>query len=116
MSVANGQRHFLDLDSARAARAEVTRETFGFKLGGEEFAVLPTMDWPIEATALLAQGDLNQAIGLLLVGGSESEARLRQLGATMGDLKDLFDAVGEWSGVENLGNSLAPRPPASTPT
>jgi hypothetical protein len=105
-----------DLDAARAARAEATRETFPFVFGGESYAVKPTDEWSLDAAALLSEGDLAAAIPLLLEGGAEAFAKLRADGANLGDLRTLFEEVGRWAGVGSLPNSSPPRPPASIPT
>jgi hypothetical protein len=81
----NGARRVpLDLDAARAARAEATRETFAFTLAGEPFEVRPTDEWPLESQVRLAEGDLVAAVPQLLVGEEETWRRLVELGATVG--------------------------------
>lgn len=112
----NGSRPFFDADAARAARAEATKEVFVFRLGGEDFSILPAADWPLEAQAFLSDGDLVHALPLLLEGGEEACAALMSLGATIGDLNAIFEEVGRWAGTGGLPNSSPPRLPASTQT
>lgn len=117
MTAGNGSRRApLDLDAARAARAEAEGETFPFTFCGEEYAVRPTMTWPLESQNRLAEGDLIRAVPDLLVGGEESYRALCEAGATVGDLTALFQEVGVWAGMEGLPNSPAPPLPATTRT
>jgi hypothetical protein len=105
-----------DLDAARAARAEATRETFPFVFGGDRYEVKPTDEWSLDTAALLSEGDVAAAVPLLLEGGDEAFAKLRANGANLGDLRVLFEEVGRWAGVGGLPNSSPPQPPASIPT
>jgi hypothetical protein len=112
----NGARKPLDLDAARSARAEAVEETFPFVLGGEEFELMPQNDWPAEVTDFLMAGDLRQAFTLIVVGGTETVQRFMLHRPTLGDYRELFNAVGDWQGVGGLPNSLPLPQPAGTPT
>ena len=81
----------LDLDAARAARAEKDRRPRVIKLGGEEFTVPARC--PIDALEEVAEGNLRECLRLLL--GDEQYARFM---AHRPDDLD-FRAIGEMYGV-----------------
>lgn len=86
-----------DLDAARAARREAVGEPFPFTFGGENFTLPPSKEWPLEATDFLADGHIGPAMKVLL--GDRQWATFSALGATVGDLKDLFSALSNWTGL-----------------
>jgi hypothetical protein len=111
---ANGRARF-DLDAAAAsALAEAKPVPFAFTFKGQEFEVPAAVLWPLEAQALIAKGELDRALTMLL--GAESYDRLIVAGITVGELTVLFEAVGEAAGVGGLGNLSAPAARVSTPT
>ena len=105
MAVKTGIRNVIDLDARRAQRAEAREEDFTVKLGGEEFTFPPITEWPVELTELLQKGELMDALRLLL--SDEQSPRFIAQHPTMGDLNDLFEALGNRAGVGGLGNSSA---------
>jgi len=95
----------IDLDARRAQRREAAREPFSAKLGGETFWFPAVDEWPIAVTDHLKDGDLTGALRLLI---SEDDAeRFFAQRPTMADVADLFEALGNQSGVGGLGNSSA---------
>lgn len=85
-----------DLDAARAARREAVGESFPFTFGGVGFTLPPSKEWPLEATDLLADGQIGGAMKVLL---GDQWATFSAQGATVGDLKDLFSALSAWTGL-----------------
>ncbi len=109
-------RRPFDLDAAtKAAKAEATGEVFEFTFRGESFAVQRLDDWPLQAQAALATGELGTAMRMLLTEPGRWDVLLATR-PTLGDLRVLFEAVGEWAGVGGLGNSAAPQQLVSTLT
>lgn len=103
-----------DLNAARmAAQMEAGQEPFRFAFGTDEFTIPSMTDWPLEVEMKLSDGALTAAMAELL--GDQMDAFVANK-PTFGDLRLLFEQVGVWAGVENLGNSPAPRRPASTQT
>lgn len=85
-----------DLDAARAARREAVGEPFPFTFGGDNFSLPPSREWPIEATDLIAEGQIGRAMKVLL---ADQWLTFSALGATVGDLRDLFSALSSWTGL-----------------
>jgi hypothetical protein len=111
----NGQRKRFDLDAASAAAlAESKPVPFAFSYKGQDYEVPAAVHWPLEAQALIAAGEIAQALTMLL--GGEVYGQLVAAGMTVGELTVLFEAVGEAAGVGGLGNSLPSVQPASSPT
>ena len=111
----NGHRGKFDLDKASAAAlAESKPVPFQFTYKGADYEVPAAVLWPLEAQALIAQGEIAQALTMLL--GAENYALLVAAGMTVGELTTLFEAVGEAAGVGGLGNSSPPAPVVSIPT
>ena len=103
LSAAAAGSRTIDLDARRAQRAEAAREPFVAKLGGETFEFPAVDQWPITVTDLLKDGDLSGALRIML---DEKDAeRFFAQRPTMADISDLFDALGNQSGVGGLGNS-----------
>ena len=86
-----------DLDAARAARREAAGESFAFTFGGGNFTLPPTREWPVQATDLLAVGQVGPAMKVLL---GDQWPEFAALGATVGDLTDLFSALSAWGGLK----------------
>lgn len=95
----------VDLDARRAQRAETAAANTVVRLGGERFSFPPVTEWPVELTDALTKGDLLAALKLLL--SDEELPRFLAQRPTMGDLNDLFEALGKRSGVGDLGNGSA---------
>lgn len=103
-----------DLAAYRAAQAEADRETFDFTLG-EATVRFPSMeDWPMSSQNLIADGKLEEAIAKVL--GEDQMVVFRSFDLTWGELRRLFDRLGEWSGFTTGLSSPPPAAPASTPT
>ena len=105
----NGQPFDLDL-AAKAARAEANPVPFQFTYRGQAYQVPPAIDWPLQAQALIGEGELEQALVMLM--GQEVYDGLVAQGITMGELSALFEAVGEQATGGGLGNSSGPAKPA----
>jgi hypothetical protein len=104
-----------DLVAARAAAREADgAEGFDFILGDEKFHMPGMGEISLEAQEILAEGDI--ARGARMVLGDDDYQRLKAAGATVGDIKILFDELSRISGTGDLGNSDASAPPASTQT
>ena len=109
-ALSNGQQQTFDLNKARAAaRAEAKAEHFPFVFGPDdrEFHALPMNDWPLGMAVFLSEGNLIEAIRLVLAEGEFTD--FLACTPTFGDLNLLFGAIGEWAGVGGLGN-LSPPP------
>lgn len=113
-AVQNGHG-LLDLGTAAAAAAtEAEQQPFSFTYKGEEYTIPAGRDWPVAAVGSLAAGELNEALPLLL--GVEEYDRLMAAGLTTGELRFLFDQVGQAAGFPSLPNSPLPARPSSTRT
>ena len=113
----NGSVDF-DLDAARKSAADgATREAvkapFRFRLGGQTFTVPPMTEWPIQFETFLSAGQLSAAMQELL--GDEQMAEFATHRPTFGDLQALMERIGDWAGVDGLGNSKPPQRRAPTP-
>jgi hypothetical protein len=97
----------LNLDAARAQRAEARKETYRIQFGNELFDFPGVQDWPIELTSVLQSGDMVAAIKLMLP--DEDAERFLAHKPTLGDMNELFEALGKASGVGGLGNSQGSR-------
>ena len=109
----NGQPFDLDL-AAKAAKAEANPVPFQFTYKGQAYQVPPAVDWPLQAQALIGEGELEQALVMLM--GQDTYNGLLAQGITMGELSTLFSAVGEQAVGGGLGNLPGLAKPASTPT
>lgn len=98
-------RPLVDLDARRAQRAEANPQNTTVRLGGETFDFPPMTEWPVELVDVLSRGELANALRLLL--SDDDAERFFAQRPTMGDLNDLFDALGKRAGVGGLGNSGA---------
>lgn len=94
----------INLDAARAQRAEAEGTRHTVQLGGELFMFPGVSEWPVQITRALADGDLVEAVMYLLFSPEDQERFMRHR-PTMGDLNELFDALGKASGIGGLGNS-----------
>lgn len=114
MTSRNGHGRF-NLDAAaEAAAAEGDAEPFPFCYKGANYEVPPATRWPLRAQMLLGEGELAQALALLI--GATQVQRLSDAGITVGELNLLFEAIGKAAGVENLPNSPGPALAGSTQT
>lgn len=89
-----------DLDAAAAARREAAGEPFRFVWQGEEYAMLPATEWPVTISDRMAKGEMTDAVRLLLAADAD---RFLATDPTMGDIKDLMEAVAKFSGLGSLG-------------
>jgi hypothetical protein len=104
-----------DLDQAAAAAAATQEaDPFAFTYHGVTYEVPPSTAWPLQTQALIGQGELGDALVLLL--GQEQFDQLCAAGITMGEINVLFTAVGEAAGMGGLPNSRQPAQPGSTQT
>lgn len=116
MASPNGRR--LNLDALRKQRAaaavESARERYPFTFGGREFSLAPADDWPANAKALLANGDLAEVLDAVLDDPAAFWAVEPR--PTVADVNELIAAWGEWAGVGDLGESVGSPPRVSSPT
>lgn len=102
-----GEITFVDLDEARAARAELNPAK-GIILGGEEFLLRPEV--PAEMLELLTVGRILDALATLLLDPDGDRERLRATMPTERDIEAILALYGT-----RLGESSASvRPSAST--
>lgn len=93
-----------DLTAARAARRESsTKDPFVFSWDGQEHTVMPSKEWPVEAVTLLTEGQVAEALQIIL--GDEVWETLD--GITIGDVEALFNALSDHEGL--LAGNLSPR-------
>jgi len=92
----------LDLDAARAARAEATREPKTFTLGGETFS-LP-VEFPMSVAALWAENDYDGGMRRLLADAYE---RFAALDISAEDVTALVQGMAEMYGFNAPGESPA---------
>lgn len=108
MSRPNG--HF-DLDAKRkerdAARSEASREHWHFTFGGLDFALPPQIDWPAATMDKLAEGRLQEVLSAVL----DKPEQFWKLDPTFQDVRDLFDAFGQWANVGDDVGESSPSPP-----
>ena len=91
-----------NLDQARAIRRDREGTEFNFVFGDEPYVCLTVKEWPLEVGELLALGKMSQAVRLIL--GDDQYSRFESGGASIGDVEDLVEALGAFSGVgESLG-------------
>lgn len=91
------RKQVIDLDKARAARAEVERRPVELKIGGETFE-LPA-EIPADYSLLLAVGDVRGALEALL--NSKSEAFFGvSPPPSVQDLNELIDQIDSAYGVD----------------
>jgi hypothetical protein len=112
---ANGKAPFdLDAAAADAAADEALAVPFAFTWRGKTYTLPPQGAWPMTVVRSLAAGDLNEAMSRLLGAGGYNE--LCDTGMTLGQLKLVFDAIGQDAGMGGLPNSSPPALAGSTPT
>jgi hypothetical protein len=99
----NGARYVIDLDARRAQRAEAGAEPTQVTLGGETFLFPPVQDWSVELVDKLSRGELVPSLRLLLE--VTAYQRFMAQHPTVGDINELFDALGRHAGIGPLGNS-----------
>jgi hypothetical protein len=110
----NGRARF-DLNAAaEAAAAEADRLPVEFTYNGQAYTVPGPARWPMKAQRMLARGDLDDAMALLV--GAEQWDRLVDAGIEQGDMALLFEHMGAEAGVGDLKNSRPPARRASTRT
>jgi hypothetical protein len=110
---ANGSRPFDLQAAADAAAAEAEGRPFVFAYAGKTYEVPVATAWPVSALRSLAEGNLDEALGVLL--GPEAYDQLTEAGIKLGDLNVLFDKIAAESGLGSLPNSRAPAPRAGRP-
>lgn len=114
-AISNGRGKLLDLQAAASAAAtEAEKTPFSFEYKGEEYEIPPTTAWPVSAVLLLAEGQLGQALPVLL--GADAAERLVAAGLTAQELKFLFSVVGEGAGFPSLPDFSQPAQPSSALT
>lgn len=91
----------IDLDAARAARAE-KQEQHSIVFGGEEFALPP--EAPFEFAFKLIESDFRGALRELL--GEQTDAFFSHH-PTMADITELVDGAGRMYGFDGSGESEA---------
>jgi len=86
-----------DLDAARSARREAAGDGFKFVWNKKTYECQPAKEWPIQVTALLSEGNLNDALEAIL-GKKQYDAFMKHQPA-MGDIEELMSALAKFSGV-----------------
>ena len=113
----NGRAVNLDLDAKRAARQAAVNdaERYRFRFGGQDWALRPANEWPANAKAMMADGDVFEVIESILEGDATAFWAIRPR-PTVQDVTDIIEAWSEWSGTGDLPNSPSSPQPASTQT
>lgn len=97
----------INLNAARAQRAEARKETYRVQLGEDMFDFPGVAEWPIELTTVLQSGDMVAALRLLL--SDEDVDKFLTHKPTIGDINELFESLGNAAGVGGLPNSSRSR-------
>lgn len=106
-----------DLDAAYAAQREAAREPFMFTYGGETFEVPLSDTWPLEASTLIANGDLVGGLALILNASDPEQAENFMAHAPkLGHVKLILEEEAKHENVGGLPNSGASRRRVLTPT
>lgn len=93
----------IDLDAARAAKAEALGEPFTFTHQQHTFTIPDQAQWPLTVLDLMSDGKIVAALKELL--GPDQWTVMQTLPPlTLDDVKTLFDAVASAMGVQDLGN------------
>jgi hypothetical protein len=93
----------IDLDAARAARAEAAGEPVALTFGGKTIALPPEL--PADFALLLADGDFRGAVKALL---NEDAQWFFDLRPSMDDLKALAEGAGEVYGLTEGESEASP--------
>lgn len=105
----------LDLEAAaKAAATEAEQRPFPFTYKGEQYEIPAARLWPVGAVAALGEGDFGGALPQLI--GADNYQRLIAAGLNAGELRFLFDQVGQSAGFPSLPNSPLPALRSSTQT
>lgn len=95
----------LDLDAARAARAEAEGEPHVVVLDGQEFTMPPEM--PAQFALHVMEGNIFKGLEALF--GPDQYAVFSKIVYSIDDLLELADGVANLYGFENVGEALASR-------
>lgn len=87
-------RRVIDLDQARAARAETAKEPVTLRIGGEDFELAPEM--PVAFALYASEGQMLKAVEAIL--GEHFDAFLK-LRPSVADLEALADQAGQVYGI-----------------
>jgi hypothetical protein len=110
---ANGKSEPFDLEAAANARlAEAEAAPFAFTYHGKTYGVPPASVWPLSALRLVAKGELDDALPMLL--GQVAYEELSEAGLTLGELNTLFEGIAARYGLDTLPNSAPSRRRGST--
>jgi hypothetical protein len=105
-----------DLDAAKAAQREALGEPFTFSYAGEKYQLPPSAEWPVRISALLAEGNIQESVRILLSTVDEdSAARFLASNPTMGHVNLIIEEAARRENME-LPNSSPPPPSGSSPT
>ncbi len=110
---ANGGPQPFDLETAAAAKlAEAEAVPFAFTYHGKSYSVPPASVWPLSALRLVAKGELDDALPMLL--GEVAYEQLSAAGLNLGELNALFEGIAARYGLDTLPNSRPPQRRGST--
>jgi len=110
---ANGGPQPFDLEQAANARlAEAKAQPFVFTYHGKTYSVPPASVWPLNALRLVAKGELDDAMPMLL--GELAYEQLSVAGLNLGELNALFEGIAARYGLDSLPNSKPPQRRGST--
>jgi len=105
-----------DLDAAKAAQREALGEPFVFSFRGAKFALPPSSEWPVEVSAMLAEGNVQKAVFTLLAVLDEDSARnFVAAGPTMGHVNLIIEEAARRENMDFPTSSSLPGS-ASSPT
>ncbi len=106
-----------DLDAAYAAQREAAREPFQFSYGGDKFTIPLSDVWPLEASSLIASGDLIGGLRLILDVDEPGQAkRFLEHRPALGHVKLVLEQESEHENLGGLPNSGPSQRRVLTPT
>lgn len=97
----------IDLNAARAARAEAQSEPMLADLGDETFTLVPEL--PIDFITQLSEGKFREAVRMLFPSGVEHEAAFERFMALGLSVPDLMELAGAYTGMTVGESPASPR-------
>ena len=114
MTPASANGHFDLQAAAKAAASEAAQRPIAFSYKTEEYTIPPGREWPVGAVVAVANGQLAEALPVLL--GADAYGRLVAAGLTAGELDFLVRVVTKEAGFDLPADFPLLALPSSTPT
>ncbi|MDG4792701.1 hypothetical protein [Micromonospora sp. WMMD1082] len=83
------------------AKAEATGQPVTFEHAGQSYTVPPTAQWDLDAMEAYELGNIVTCVKLLLGPAQFEQFKPRGTKRTVGDLRDIFDAIQNAADVPN---------------